>query len=114
MKEVVGVLPKAKDILMKDKTSLNLMKLLLRQNEFIPSGYLTPYELTKVQFSPSFGFLYKTQPMKSFLLSTFLLMRCLILQTFCQPLAFNIVFEKNEVVGAMLKDLTDGFYQISK
>lgn len=111
---LIDKLPQVRDFMVKDKTCLTLMKLLLRKNEFIPSGYLTEYELSKVQFSLSFGFMYKTPTVQIFLLSTFLLMRCVIVYTLCQPLAFDIIFSKDQVVGGMLRLLVDAFYQICR
>lgn len=58
---VVTKLPEIKTLIVNDKTIFTLLTMLLSYNSFIPSGYLTKYELSKAQFSLAFGFLYKNE-----------------------------------------------------
>lgn len=110
---VVDRLVQLKDLLLKDRTLRTLLKQIVRQNEFLPPNYLTPYEIQRISFSVDFGFLYRTQDTCAFLLGMFILVRGVVLSVCGQPLNLDVVFYENAVAKGMLALLADGFYHLS-
>lgn len=114
---IVGViverLLQLKDILLKDRALRTLLKMLTRQNEFIPSNYLTLYELQRLNFSVSFGFIYRTEEICCFLVGMFLLIRGVVMGVCNNPLRLDPLFFRNEVVKGMLALVADAFYHLA-